>query len=520
MSPAKTFLSFRWRTKYFLLFFAGYNKLTAFNDVSPPLPKHRLPAFAFPASLLSFDRLLSQQIYLYQDLSNLAYARQKDSLKKAWVCPALFKEKTTQKKYKELWDSRTDFIVSAIDNQKYVREQEIHSYISAILNQLVAANQKIIAVKPMLLIDRSAAVNAYAIGGNIIAVNLGLISFSQSREEVALVLAHELSHNILGHPDKAMKEEAEWLTSDAYNNSLKEVLNSKYERYSKLTKVFEGYSLNSSRHHRYHESDADSLAIVLLANSHIGFDARFFLRLDSADGQYQLPLHKPVAAYFTAYGLSFENAWTQKRTKGLSTRSYNFSDSTKLDDSLKTHPDCATRYATTLKYSAKDLQLTAIPSSVKEKAGKIIIWNLFDNLSLTAALYRILLEKDEGNADEWYDFMMYNIISGLHHSDKTLRRFNAINIVPKEYVSKSYYELQNTLEQMPKDTLERYYQRLQTQPFWQKLPDDARSVKQLMASVIDDDGGSAQQSRKSAMQFIANYGTSMYCEFADHFVKK
>ena len=42
------------------------------------------------------------QLYTYQQLSKTYYAFQKDSLKKAWVCPDAFKNKATQKKYKEI----------------------------------------------------------------------------------------------------------------------------------------------------------------------------------------------------------------------------------------------------------------------------------------------------------------------------------------------------------------------------------------------------------------------------------
>lgn len=479
-------------------------------------------SFLFLVSVLVLcDGLQAQRaLYAYQDLSQTAYAAQRDSLKKAWVCPGVFTEKATQKKYKEFWDSRTDFITAAINNQHFIVEKEIHAYLNGIIQELRNSNPTRIPFQPLLLIDRSSAVNAYAIGGNIIAVNLGLLHFAQSREEVALVLAHELSHTILNHPDKSMKEQAEWLTSDEYQASLKDVLNSKYERYSRLKKVMETYSINSGRHHRYHEADADSLAVVLLKNSRIGFDARFFLRLDSADREYQIPLQKPLADYFTSYGLSFETAWTQKRTRGLSTRNYSFGDSSRLDDSLKTHPDCAVRYANTLASSTAGLRLTPIPASVKEKAAKIIVWNLFDKLNLTAALYRILQEKDRGNADEWYDFMLYNIVSGLHHSDKTLRRFNAIGIVPKEVISKSYYELQTALEQMPKESLEQYYKALHNQPFWKKMTDDAKGLQSLMASVIAAGGAEEGDLKKTALAFVSAYKQSMYCEFADHFTGK
>jgi hypothetical protein len=117
------------------------------------------------------------------------------------------------------------------------------------------------------MLDRDPSVNAYAVGGNFLAVNLGLIAWCQTREELAFTLAHELSHNILKHWETSAYETAKWLSSDEYKQSVNAVLDSKYERL--------------------------------------------------------------------------------KRSHGLSTRAYNFSESSGLEDSLKTHPDCLVRYEKT-----------------------------------------------------------------------------------------------------------------------------------------------------------------------------
>src|ERR1700744_217136 len=184
----------------------------------------------------------SQSLYSYQDLSHLYYQKQKDSLKKAWVCPTAFKDKAAQKKYKEIWDARTEGLLGAINNDDYVHDNEVYNYVEGIVRQLTEANPSLVPVKPFLLIDRSSAVNAYSVGGNVLAVNLGLITFSTTREELALAIAHEMSHNILHHAENAMFQKAEWLSSDEYRQSLNAVLDSKYERLSRLNKILEGYT--------------------------------------------------------------------------------------------------------------------------------------------------------------------------------------------------------------------------------------------------------------------------------------
>lgn len=459
-------------------------------------------------------------LYNYQQLSHLFYARQKDSIRKNWVCPVLYKEKETQKKYKEMWEERTDFITSSLEAKDFVHDKEVYNYIEQIILEITKANPTLIPTKPVLLLDRSASVNAYTIGGNIIAVNAGLVAFAGYREEIALVVAHELAHNILNHADNSMKERAEWFTSEEYKKSINSVLDSKYERLTRLKKMLEGFSFNRSKHNRYHESDADSLGILLLKNSHISYNPVYFLRLDSADIQYKQSLKQPIKNYFAGYNVPFEDTWIQKRSKGLSTKNYNFRDTTHLADSLKTHPECVERYNKTLSLSTTEGRELKIPANIQEQANKILIWNMFDNLNLTACLYRILLQKDKGNKDEWYDFMIYNIFSGLYYSDQQLNRFNVIAVKQKEYISKDYYELQNMLEQIPKESLEQYCKQLQNAPFWAAMNADAKALKPLMNSINFETDISAKGKENAAKDYIANYPNSMYCEFAEHFKKK
>ena len=462
----------------------------------------------------------NQGLYSYQELSHIYYQQQKDSLKKAWACPALFKDKESQRKYKEIYESRTDFLLAAINHDDYVRDHDVFPYIAGIVRQIADANPDMIPVDPLVLLDRNPSVNAYALGDNVLAVNLGLITFSGSREELALAIAHEMSHNILHHPENAMRERAEWLTSDAYKQSLNAVLNSRYERLTRLQKILEGFTFSRSRHQRFHEAEADSMAIVLLKKCNISFNAGYFLHLDSADEEYREHLRQPLRNYFTAYNLPFENTWATRHSHGLSTRNYNFSDTTTLEDSLKTHPDCPERYARTKDRSSARFQLTPIPATLRERTNKMLIWNLYTSGTLTPCLYRIFLEKDKGSKDPWYDFMISNIFYSLYYADRNLNRFNAIGIVKKEYVSRDYYSLQTLFEQMPRDNLREYCESFGNDAFWSSLAAPERGLKSFLYTLALDPDGSDRNRSKAAHAFAADNAGSMYCEFSDNFEKK
>ncbi len=453
----------------------------------------------------------------YADLSRFAFAKQKDSLKKAWVCPAVYKDKKTQAKYVEIWDSRTSFLIDAIQGNNFIYNKEIIAYVNGIISELTAANKDLIKGNPLLLIDRSESVNAYAIGGNVLAVNLGLISYVTTREELALILAHELAHNILDHTGNAMKQKAELLTSEEYKASLNDVLSSEYGRLTKLKEVLKSYSFSRSKHSRYKESEADSLAIVMLNKTKLNFNAEYFLKLDSSDNEYRTELKQPAKSYFTAFNLNLEDQWFVKKSKGLSGRNYNFSKGENLTDSLKTHPDCIERYNATKHFTSANTVYTTIPASIHEAADKMIVWNLYNNMSLTPALYRIMLLKDKNNKDAWYDIMVYNIFAGLYYSDRKLARFNSIGVVPKELISKDYYATQTMLEQIPAEQLSSAVKSMGGLPFWSGASSDSRGFKSFLTSLISREDISKKEQESSSKEFLANYPTSIYAEVADKF---
>jgi hypothetical protein len=115
--------------------------------------------------------------------------------------------------------------------------------------------------------------------------------------------------------------------------------------------------------------------------------------------------------------------------------------------------------------------------------------------------------------------MLHNVIAGLYYADQNLMRFTAIGITQKEYISKNFYELQNMLEQMPKDKLQAYYKDLQSTSFWEKMPADAKGLKLLMSRLTTGEKDDKLH-EVAAKDFMNSYNESMYCEFADHFRKK
>lgn len=419
--------------------------------------KARILIFSILILLMYGKDVLSQNVqsyYKYDQLSNIYYKNYRDSIKKHWKCPSVFKSKSAQKEYETAWESRKERIITEINNNSYIHDDVVYNYINDIFNELVVANKDLITTYPQFFVDRSEVANAYAFGEHIIVVNLGLILRSHSREEIALYLAHELAHDILKHSDHSMRNRAELVSSDEYKESLKDILSSKYERFSKLKKVMEGYTFDRTRHSRYNESEADSLGILILSKTKLDFDASNYLNLDTMDKKYKHDLKTTVKEHFNTLGISTNDNWYVKKSKGLSNSSFNIKDSLFTnEDSLKTHPDCMIRYEKNKHLAKSSPRKTEIPKEIKDAAFQIAIFGMIVDNNLCKATYSLLQEKETNPELKNYEQRIGDILNSLVYASKKLSRFNALRIQKKNKISDSYYQLQNFLEQIPESDL-------------------------------------------------------------------
>jgi hypothetical protein len=438
--------------------------------------------------------------YNYQQLSSTAYEKLSDSLKNNKNCPILFEEKKVQKEYEKVWRSRNEYVSKSIENNNYVKDEVVLPYIQDIVNEIISNNRKLIPYNVTVLLDRSEIANAVSFGEHIIAVNAGIIIRAKSREELAFYIGHELSHDILQHSNNSMFEQVQILNSDEYKESLKNVLSSKYERYSRLMKVAQGFTFDRGRHSRYSEQAADSLGVILVTNSNLSFDASYFLNLDTMSNQYNWPLRRNIKEHIKDLGIAANAAWFVKKSKGLSSFNYDIVDTSGKIDSLKTHPDCKLRYEHNLANNSKVLKKTPIPQSVLDAAFEIAIMDLYVNKDLTKCFYRLIQEKENRPQLQEYEFLSHAVLYSLLNSVVGLERFNVLRIKKKKDVSADFFELQNFFEQVPEKELSEICAQLATNKQYSDKEALALFEYYKISTTVTSSG-----KRTSNEDFIKNY---------------
>ena len=249
-----------------------------------------------------------------------------------------------------------------------------------------------------------------------------------------------------------------------------------------------GLSIESGKHSRYKESEADSLGLVLIRNAKYDVTnaPKVLLKLDKVDELFTSNKLYTLKDYFenAPIDLSFFNV--KPKYNGLSSKNVTMNADKDLD-SIKTHPDCIKRYETLAgKGNAVTLNCCSALNNTlpqyKENALLEIVRYLYENkaIGLCAHLCIFALKNN-------YDAAVYNgflslCFSRLYYNDKKLERFNAANAYAKRETNLK--ELQDFLFEVNSadlDKLAGYFLSLKT---------DKLSLNNLTIAVDAGHGGS------------------------------
>ncbi|MBL4710143.1 MAG: M48 family metalloprotease [Flavobacteriales bacterium] len=319
--------------------------------------------FCFSFVLLSAS-LFAQSGYEYQpsqqDESKLADSKNKLDL---WQ-KEQYKE-ISGKDYKEFHKERHEHLVNKIETGYYIYDDFFYVRLNKILQKIIASNPNYTNLdNTEILVERSVVPNAACYGNGIMVFNLGLISRLQNDDQLAFVISHELSHQILNHVDGSVKNKIDYLDSKEYKNKIKSIKNLEYNNNTVYESFLLDLSLKSSGRTRQKEREADSLAIVLLQNTNYKLNESLNLLaiLDISDE----PKYADTIDYktqFSADSYEFQDAWLLKRNGLAVQQEYD----QELIDSLKTHPDCDLRISLLEKnFKLPPLQKHEIESVFKE----------------------------------------------------------------------------------------------------------------------------------------------------------
>ena len=243
----------------------------------------------------------------------------------------------------QFYRERFEFINKMFTDKELIYNEEVHTYLTAIVNEILKNNQELKTLGTHFLFSRAYWPNAFSTGEGTIVFNIGLFIKLENESQVAFALCHELAHLYLKHSNKAIEHYINTLYSDDFQAKLKALKKQEYEKNKELNKLEKGFVFSSRSHGRQHESEADSIGISFMKNTRfvISESISCLRILDDIDKDtYNTEQGLRTVFNFTDY--PFQNRWLLKEESFFGITA-DIKAVDKEEDSLKTHPDCKVR---------------------------------------------------------------------------------------------------------------------------------------------------------------------------------
>lgn len=272
------------------------------------------------------------------------------------------KFKTSDEQIIEYYSDITENLIRQVRNRRIILDDSLKGYLKNILYRLTEKNN-LDSNQYLILMSRNQEVNAASIGDGTIIINTGLLAKVKYEEELAFIIAHEISHIELGHMDQVFRSKANLSNIYKPEKHVRKIANGK----SSMDGIenIKNWAYILSRYSREKESDADSLGYILFKNAYDNNQAAIqaINTLDSAR-QAWYPFGKEMFEEFGFNNFPFQNHWLEESI-GLYSKEQSQFLFFNLD-SISSHPDIDMR-----RKKLQNIILVDSSASMKEAMTKV-----------------------------------------------------------------------------------------------------------------------------------------------------
>ncbi len=343
--------------------------------------------------------------------------------------------------YRDRYQNLSDMF----DEKEFLYNTEIDQYLNELVSEIFKGNPQLNRLGTQFLFSRVFWPNAFSTGEGTVVFNVGLFTGLENESQVVSILCHELAHLFQDHMDKAITQYVAVINSKEFQNELKEIKKSKYERNKQLAKLEKGLTFNTRRHGRDHESEADSIGLSYMQNTRYNVKEAITALglLDNMDKD-NYPSDSGLQRHFSFAEKPFNSKWLKQETGffgGVADKKI----SNKERDSLKTHPDCkdrAERIRPTVEkiYKPGSRNFVVSETTFKELQNKFkfeIIEYCFQSENISRCLY-LAMEMLETNPANAYLVTTIGKCFNEMYSHQKEHTLNRIVNLPSPYFDKNY----------------------------------------------------------------------------------
>lgn len=371
------------------------------------------------------------------------------------------KNSTSKKFIIQQCSTRVELFKDFVKRGELLTETEIDSIVQKVAANIIKANPELNG-KVKVFVSRSLIPNAFCTGNTMVVMNIGMLSRLENEAQLAFILCHEFSHQMMHHSNDAIYKHASVVGDKQYARKIKSTLKEEYNVTSKLKELLLPGLLKDMAYNRAEELAADSMGIKYLTNTGYELSAALGVmdildKVDSETKNEPLDLRK----FFTLPQVPVGPYWFDY--KGSSSLGAFETVKDSLEDSLKTHPDCKVRkekiQAMITKSAAQrqfDTDRKAFEKMVLISKSESVQY-MFDTENIGRSLFLALRMLEERPQDVYHRSMV-SMCMAYFSRLKTIRMVGKCVNRPNPEFSESYNRFLSFIQELtPKESGELAY---------------------------------------------------------------
>lgn len=302
---------------------------------------------------------------------------------------------------KEIFAKTQSDFLERINRNDFLCSSDASLYLQGLLNEILTKN-KLDPTDYKILLSKDSEVNAANLGNGIVVLNYGMFLAVDNEDELVFVISHEIGHQYLNHVKNQIENLAKISTSEDIIKKTKEIQKQKFGKATKANDLLKNLMYQNYSQHRKKEIAADSLGLSFYIKTSRNPKAAITLleKLDVSDTEKDSLTVADYKSIFEQNGFKIKEKYFQQEESLF--KQYDGEKRIEVD-SLKTHPDCATRILLIKKYLNNTFREIFSKSDefaqIKKNSINQNLLNLYTEKSFGISLYETLklYKNDKGN---------------------------------------------------------------------------------------------------------------------------
>ncbi len=335
-------------------------------------------------------------------------------------------------------------LIAEIKESHFVFDERFTSKVNEILNEFKKHNSQI-PHNTHIVVSKNPALNAFCLPDGTFIINMGLFYYLKNEDQIASVIAHEISHKILEHYIKIQIQSIENELLDESKIKIKEIEHVKYKKSEKAFELYKSMLYAKGDIQKNQEYQADSLGYILLKNTK--YNRLNYIEMLKLIEEHQKlkPKGLKKEIYRKMFDLpnqKFKEDWL--RIEDFSSYEYSYKEKFN-EDSLSTHPETKNRIKRleTLFPELKNPILNVEDENFKilkiiSEYEQVISLQSFEEYGLST--YICLYRLQENKNQEFYKSILGKNFIKIYESKKQYKLNRYIDRIDPRNHSESYIQ--------------------------------------------------------------------------------